>query len=133
MKILMKLLTPFILEMIAKKSMGSSSKKTLANVMGFLLLASAYILGCIGLYHYLVPLWGVAFSLFGIGLTILTTSILFFLTGWICKKDKSALTKPARLMESALPETVSSRLPIAALVAVGALAFYFALSKNKED
>lgn len=129
MKMLLGLLMPFLSQAIVKKSENCSHRW--AYLIGFLLMTGAYIVGCVGLYHYLIPVWGETFSLLAVGLGILITSSLFFLIGWLCKPKATPLSKAGSLIETTLSGGASSRLPLVALVAVGAIAFYFA-TRNKE-
>lgn len=131
MKALINLLMPLLGGVLSQRSVGWSAG-CMACMLGFLLLPVAYVLGCIGLYYYLLPLLGVCFSLWAVGGAIIITSLVLFMTSWLLKPKKTPLSKANAVMENALSQLTSSRLPLAALLAVGAIAFYVSASKDKD-
>ena len=132
MKALISLLMPLLGGVLSQKP-AQWSKRCMAYFFGAILLPVAYVLGCVSLYYYLLPLLGVAFSLLAVGGLVLATSLVFFIAGWFFKPKKTALSKANAVMETALSQITTSRLPLAALLAVGAIALYFSTSKNKDN
>lgn len=132
MKVPLSLLAPLISLFMSHKSYGNT-KRCMVRSVGFLFMPIAYILGCAALYSYVQPLWGTTMAWLVLAGVISLSSLLCFVVGWFLKPKDNALTKANTVMEGALGQISNARLPLAALMAVGAVAAYFVFSKNKDN
>jgi len=80
--------------------------KWTATLMALLSLSAGYVLGCIGLYHYLFPQWGKAIALLGIGCVCLVMSSVFFAFRCFSKPKPSTWKENASALEKNLTETL---------------------------
>lgn len=96
-------------------------------------LLGAYAFGCIGLYFYLLPEWGKAFSLLAIGAILLLTSGILFGIGWFLKPKSTPLAKVESLMEKGVGALGRSPFPILAIIGGIATLSYLASAKSKEN
>ena len=133
MKLLMSLLVPVVSYFLSARQ-KEYTKRCLLTLIGFSLLPFAYILGCIGLYYYLVPYLGIAFSFLTLGGIILTTSVSFFLIGKSSKLRGSYLEESgsSSLPAKTFSQITNSPLPVVALLAIGIGAFYYAAVKHRK-
>lgn len=91
----MNLLSPFVSNFLMLGFQRRPYGKWAATGIAFLFLIVGYILGCIGLYHYLVPQWGQAFSLLTVGAVCLASSLLFFALRYFMKPKTASWAENA--------------------------------------
>jgi len=112
--------------------------------IAFLFLMGGYVLGCMGLYSYLLPEWGEAYSLFIVGGLNLALGAILVIVGWALRPKKAPPSLSiSPLVEKAIKQVSSDQLfkkflpspslkSLAMLFVLGLAASYLSASNEKK-
>ena len=106
----MNLLSPFVSNLLMLGYSKPNYAKWVATLMGLFSLSAGFVLGCTGLYHYLVPQWGKAIALLGIGLVCLAISSVSFAFRFFSIPKPSTWEETTSALEKNLTEPLQQLL-----------------------